>query len=88
VGSRGKGYMWLSGKESVCQCTRCRRCRFNPWVRKIPWRRNWQPTPIFLPGKSHEQSLAGYSLWGHKESDMTEQLSMHACATYTAEALS
>ena len=40
---------------------------------KSPWRRKWQPTPIFLLGKSHEQrSLAGYSSWGHKELDMTE----------------
>ena len=46
--------------------------RFNPWVGKIPWRRKWQPTPVFLPGKSHGQkSLAGYSPWGSKESDMT-----------------
>ena len=61
---------WLSSKESTWQC---RRCRFDPWVRKIPWRRTWQPNPVFLPGKSHEQRrLAGYSLWGHKESDMTE----------------
>ena len=46
---------------------------FSPWVMKIPWRRSWQPTPIFLPGESHGQrSLAGYSPWGHKESDMTE----------------
>ena len=42
------------------------------WVGKIPWRRTWHPTPIFLPGKSHGQrSLAGYSPWGCKESDMT-----------------
>ena len=42
---------------------------------KIPWRRKWQPTPVFLPGKSRGQrSLAGYSLWGHKESDMTQWL--------------
>ena len=42
----------------------CRRCGFDPWVGKIPWRRKWQPTPVFLPGKSHEQrSLAGYSPW-------------------------
>jgi len=47
--------------------------RFDPWVRKIPWRRKWQLTPIFLPEKSHGQrSLAGYSLEGHKESDMIE----------------
>ena len=55
---------WLSGKESACQC---RRCRFDPWVRKIPWKWKWHPTPVFLPGKSHEQrSLAGYSPWGCK----------------------
>ena len=49
--------------------------RFDPWVRKIPWRRKWQLTPSFLPGESHGQrSLVGYSPWGHKESDMTEQL--------------
>ena len=43
------------------------------WVKKIPWRRTWQRTPVFLPGKSHGQkSLAGYSPWGFKESDTTE----------------
>ena len=48
---------------------------FNPWVRKIPWRREWQPTPVFLPGEFHRQrSLAGYSSWGRKELDTTEQL--------------
>jgi len=46
---------------------------FSHWVRKIPWRRAWQPTPIFLPGESHGQrSLVGYSPLGCKESDMTE----------------
>ena len=50
-----------------------RRCRFDPWVGKISWRRKWQPTPVFLPGKSYGQrSLAGYSPWGHKEFVMTE----------------
>ena len=45
-----------------------------PWVRKIPWRREWLPTPVFLSGEFHGQrSLAGYSPWGHKESDRTEQ---------------
>ena len=49
-----------------------------PWVRKIPWRTEWQPTPVFLPGKSHGQrSLGGYSPWGHKESDTTEQAHMY-----------
>ena len=56
---------WLSGKESTC---RCRRSWFDPWVGKISWRRKWQPTLVFLPGKSHRQrSLAGYSPWGSKE---------------------
>ena len=46
---------------------------FDPWVGKIPWRRKWQPTSVFLPGESHGQrSLASYSPWGHKESDLTE----------------
>ena len=45
-----------------------------PWVRKIPWRRKWQPTLVFLPGKSHGwRSLVAYSPWGRKESDMTEK---------------
>ena len=52
-----------------------RRHGFNPWVGNIPWRRKWQPTPVFLPEKFHGQrSLAGYSPWGHKESDTTEWL--------------
>ena len=49
---------------------------FHAWVEKIPWRREWQPTPIFLPGKSHGQrSVEGYSLHSGKESDLTKQLS-------------
>ena len=49
---------------------------FYPWVGKIPWRRAWQPTPVFLPGESHGQrSLGSCSPWGHKESDTTERLS-------------
>ena len=47
----------------------------DPWVRKIPWRRKWQPTPVFLPEKSHGQrNVVGYSPWSCKESDTTEQL--------------
>ena len=57
------------GKEFACQC---RRHRFNPWVRKIPWRRRRQPAPVFLPEKFHGQrSLEGYSPWGCKESYTT-----------------
>ena len=53
-----------SGKESAYQYRRCKRCGFEPWVRKIPWWRKWQPTPVFLPGKSHGQkSLVGSSPW-------------------------
>ena len=56
--------LWLSSKESTYQC---RRYGFSPWVRKIPWKRKWQPTPVFLPGKSQGQrSLVGYSPWGCK----------------------
>ena len=40
-----------SGKEPPCQCRRCRRLGFDPWVRKIPWKKKWQPTPVFLPGE-------------------------------------
>ena len=55
---------WLSGKEFFCQC---RRCRFHPWVRKIPLRWAQQLTPVFLPGKSHGQrTVEGYRPWGHK----------------------
>ena len=68
-----------SGREPACQCWRLKRCRFNPWVRKIPWRRKGQPTPVFLPGESHGQrSLAGYSPRGHEESDTTETTSCTA----------
>ena len=50
------------GKEPTCQCRRFKRRGFNPWVGKIPWKRSWQPIPIFLPGESHGQkSLVGYS---------------------------
>ena len=64
-----------SGKESACQSRRHKRGGFDPWVRKIPCWRKWQPTPVFLPGKSHGQrSLAGYSP-PSKESDTTERLS-------------
>ena len=49
-------------------CLQYRRCSFDPWIGKILWRRKWQPTPVFLPGKSHGQrSLGGYSPWGCKK---------------------
>ena len=71
---------WLSGKESACQCRRCKRLRFNHSVRKIPWSRKWQLTLVFLPGQFYGQrSLAGYSPWSCKELDTPERLSIHAC---------
>ena len=61
--------------QTVSICLQCGRPGFNPWVRKISWRRKWQATPLFLPGKSHGwRSLVDYSSWGHKESDMSEWL--------------
>ena len=64
----------LGVTESACQ----RRPEFDPWVRKIAWKRKGQPTPVLLPGKSYGQrSLAVYSPWGHKELDMTLQLHTH-----------
>ena len=58
-------YKYISGgtsKGPTCQCRKCKRCRLDPWVLKIPWRRAWQPTPVLLPGESHGwRSLAGYS---------------------------
>ena len=64
-----------NGKEPACQCRRCRRSGFCPWVGKIPWSRKWHPILVFLPEKFNGQrSLAGCSPWGHKESDTTEQL--------------
>ena len=66
------------GKESACKAEDP---GSNPRVKKIPWRRKWKPTPIFLPGEFHGQrSLVGYSPWGHKESNMTEQLTCHFSA--------
>ena len=60
------------GKESACNAGDP---RFNPWIGKIPWRREWLPTPVFLPGEFHgRRSLVGYSPWGLKESDTTERL--------------
>ena len=73
------GYVYISsGSDGKIICLQCWRPRFNPWVGKTPWRRKWQPTPVLLPGKFHGcRNLIGYSPWGHKESDMTEQLHFH-----------
>ena len=65
---------WLSGKIPACQGRGHRKCGFNPWIRKILWKKKWQPTPVFLPEKSNEQrSLVGY----HKVSRSWARLSTH-----------
>ena len=67
--------LWLR-QWSVC--LQCGRPGFDPWVGRIPWRRQWQSTPALLPGESNgRRSLIGYSLWGRKESDSTEGLHFH-----------
>ena len=73
---------WLSGKESICQCQRHRRCGFDPWVRKIPWRREWQPTLVFLLEDPMDRGAWRLTVHGdYKELDMTDWLSMHTCVT-------
>ena len=91
MGSQRIGYDWVTKHSTlynivtinqsslvaqlVKNLLQCRRLGFDPWVRKIPWRRKWQPTPVLLPGEFHGQrSSAGYSPWDPKESDMTVQL--------------
>ena len=81
MGSQRVGHNWATELSwcplgfpggSVVKNPACMRCSFDPWVRKIPWRRKWQPTLVFLPGKSHGQRiLAGYSPCGQKEVDTT-----------------
>ena len=80
---------WHGGKESICQCRRCKRCKFNPWLRRIPWSRKWRFTLVFLPGKFHGQrSLGGQQSMGsqrvghnwvteHSHDDMYPPLSYH-----------
>ena len=69
-------FRWLGDKESACQYRRCRRLGFDPWVRKIAWRRKWQPTPVFLPGESHGQGAWWTTVHGVAKNQT--QLSMHA----------
>ena len=65
---------WLRWQRIYLQC---RKGGFDPWVEKIPWRREWPPTPVFWPGESHGlRSLVGYSPGGPKKLDMTEQLTL------------
>ena len=78
-----QGFLVGSGdKESTCQCRKCRRPGFNPCIGKIPWKKAWPPTPVFMPGESHGQrSLMGYGPCSYKELDTTEatQHSVTSC---------
>ena len=66
-------------KESTCQCRRLKRCGLDPWVRKIPWRRKWQPAPVLLPGEAHGQrGLVGYS---HGVTESRTHLTIHTLHT-------
>ena len=67
---------WHSEKDSACQCRRQKRLGFNPWVRKIPWRRKWQPTPVFLPGNNVDSGAWQATVHGVTKSQI--QVSMHA----------
>ena len=69
--------------KSLPACRRYRSCGFDSWVKKIPWRRKWQLTPVLFPGKSHGQrNVVGYSPWGLKESDTIEQLHFTSLHSY------
>ena len=81
---RDKLWRWMgvpghaSGKESVGQCRRRKRHGFDPWVRKIPWYRKWQPTIVFSPGKFHGQRrLAGYA-HGVAKNQTRPKLAVHS----------
>ena len=77
------------GSHGKRVCLQRGRPRFNPWVGKIPWKRKWQPTPVLLPGKSHEwRCLIGFSSWGHKESELTEHLHFHFLSFFELTVLS
>ena len=76
-----------NSKETACWCRRCKRCEFDPWVEKIPWRGKWHSTPVVLPAIFQKQRiLANYNPmeWGCKESDTTELLSMSCRSKFSA----
>ena len=73
-----------SGKETACQWKRCERLGFNPWVGKIPWRRAWQPTSVFLPGKSYGWRSMGLQSIGSQVWTWLKWLSTHAHGSWSA----
>ena len=70
---------WHNGKESACQCRRCKKHRLNPWTGKIPWSRNGNSLQYSCLENFMDRSLVDYSPWGHKESDMTEHTHHSRC---------
>ena len=82
-------YVWLiqgfpAGLNRKESCLQFGRPGFHPWVGKTAWRRQWLPTPVFLPGESHgERSPVGYSPWGHKELETAERLTLHISCGFT-----
>ena len=74
---------WCSGKESICQCRRYKRCMFDPWVRKIPWRRKWQPTPVFLSGNEIEGSGGLQSMGSQRGT--TQHTHIHIIGRWTIQ---
>ena len=71
-------YNFPGGSDGKSICLQCGRLGFDPWVRKILWRRKWQPTPVLLLGKPHgRRILVGYTPWGLKELDATERIHFH-----------
>ena len=87
MGRRGNKLLigGTNSKEPACQCRRHKRRRFNLWVGKIPWRRAWQPTPVFLPGESHGQrSLVGHSPWSYRIRHNWSDLA-HTCQSFCAQ---
>ena len=77
-------YSWASLMVQMVTNPPSKRHGFDPWVRKILWTRKWQPTPVFLPWKiCRQRSLAGYSPWGHKDLDMTEELNSNNSIAYS-----
>ena len=71
-----------SGKEPACQCRRGKRLEFDPWVGKIPWRRKWQPTPVCLPRKFHEETGRLQSMGPQRVGHVTERVSTHGTCTF------
>ena len=74
-----------SDKEPICQCRRHKRHGFNPWVRKIPWRRKWQLTPVLLPGESHGQRSLAATV--HRIAQSWTRLHMHSEGSMTSNRL-